>query len=82
MAIDELDCNELVELITAYLEDALPTDQRARFDHHLMGCSGCRNYLQQMRLTVRTLGRLEPDSIPPVVRQSLLDSFRAWKQQR
>jgi len=78
----ELNCQELVELITAYLEGTLPADQRARFDAHLPHCSGCRNYLQQMRLTIRTLGSLSEATIAPVARDRLLDVFRDWKAGR
>jgi len=78
----ELNCKELVELITAYLEGTLPADERTRFDAHLPHCSGCRNYLQQMRLTIRTLGTLSEASIPPVARQRLLSVFCDWKAGR
>ena len=82
MAIEDLSCKELVELITAYLEDALPADELARFDAHLPTCTGCRNYLHQMRLTISTLGKLTPETIPPVARANLLRAFRDWKTSR
>jgi hypothetical protein len=44
-----MDCNELVELVTAYLDGALDPQTRARFDSHLRECDGCENYLQQFR---------------------------------
>jgi anti-sigma factor RsiW len=78
----ELSCQELVELITAYLDGTLPANERARFDAHLPNCSGCRNYLQQMRLTIRTLGSLSEASIAPLARQRLLSVFRDWKAER
>ena len=57
-----MDCNELVELVTAYLDEALDPDTRARFDAHLTECEGCENYLQQFRATVRTLGKQSFDT--------------------
>jgi anti-sigma factor RsiW len=75
----ELACRELVELVTAYLEDALDAAERARFDAHLVGCRGCRAYLQQMRLTIRTLGTLSEESLPPGAEQALLRVFHDWK---
>lgn len=42
-----LDCNELVEMITAYLDGSLDLETRARFDEHLLDCDGCDNYLQR-----------------------------------
>ena len=50
---DEIVCRELVELVTPYLEGALPADERALVDQHLASCDGCQAYLQQMRLTIR-----------------------------
>jgi len=79
---EALSCQELVELITAYLEHALAPAERARFEEHLRGCDGCRNYLGQMRLTIATLGTLPPQTIPPAVRGRLLDAFRDWKRER
>ncbi|HZA11329.1 zf-HC2 domain-containing protein, partial [Mycobacterium sp.] len=51
MSARAMDCNELVELVTAYLEGALDEDTRARFHAHLHACDGCENYLQQFRVT-------------------------------
>ncbi len=78
----ELTCQELTELITDYLEDALPAAERARFDEHLSNCRHCRAYLEQMRMTIRTLGRLTPDSLPPPAQAELLRRFRTWRAER
>jgi predicted anti-sigma-YlaC factor YlaD len=82
ISAEELSCQELVELVTAYLEDALAPTERARFEAHLGVCDGCRNYLGQMRLTIATLGTLPPETIPPAIRGRLLDAFRDWKRAR
>ena len=74
-----MDCDELVELVTAYLEGSLDPDTRARFDEHLLECEGCGNYLQQFRATVTTLGTLRDDDIAPDFRDRLLDAFRDWR---
>jgi anti-sigma factor RsiW len=71
-----MDCNELVELVTAYLDGALDPDTRARFDAHLLECEGCENYLQQFRSTVATVGRIRDDELDPAFRKRLLDAFR------
>jgi anti-sigma factor RsiW len=75
---DDLPCQELVELVTDYLEDRLPSRVRVRFEAHLALCSGCRTYLEQMRQTIRTLGRLPTESIESEARDRLLDVFRGW----
>lgn len=51
-AATELECRELVELVTDYLEDALPERERERFEAHLAECEGCRRYVEQMRTTI------------------------------
>ncbi len=80
METSELSCKELVELVTEYLEDALDRAARARFEAHLGTCPGCRTYLEQMRLTISTLGRLTEEAIPPEARHELLQAFRNWKR--
>jgi anti-sigma factor RsiW len=79
---EELSCQELVELITAYLEGALAPSERARFEAHLGFCGGCRTYLDQMRLTIATLGTLPPETISPAVQNRLLAAFRDWKREQ
>jgi anti-sigma factor RsiW len=77
-----LTCQELTELITEYLEGALSAADRARFDQHLSDCRHCRAYLEQMRMTIATLGRLTPESIAPPVQDELLRRFRTWRAER
>jgi anti-sigma factor RsiW len=77
---DDLQCQELVELVTDYLEDRLPRTIRVRFEAHVAQCSGCHTYLDQMRQTIRALGRLPTESIQPEARDTLLAVFRDWKR--
>jgi predicted anti-sigma-YlaC factor YlaD len=81
MTTDTLTCQELVELVSDYIEGAMPEAERARFERHLAGCLGCRNYLDQMRRTIYALGKLTEGDIAPAARGELLDLFRDWKQQ-
>lgn len=80
MMTTALTCQELVELITEYLEESLAPTERQRFEEHLRGCDGCRIYLQQMRQTIALTGRLSEESLAPTDRQTLLDLFQTWKQ--
>jgi anti-sigma factor RsiW len=75
----QLTCKELVELVTDYLEGALSTADRARFDEHLATCPYCQIYLEQMRQTIRTVGHLPEEAIPPKALEALLDRFRRWR---
>jgi anti-sigma factor RsiW len=74
-----MDCNELVELVTSYLDGSLDPDTRARFDVHLTECDGCENYLQQFRSTVDTLGKSGGETFDPAFRDRLLNAFRDWR---
>jgi len=74
-----LTCKEVTEAITDYLEGNPGFVEWMRFQMHLGLCQGCRRYLRQMRLTLRTLGTLPMEPIPPAVRDELLQRFRTWK---
>jgi predicted anti-sigma-YlaC factor YlaD len=75
----EITCQELVELVTAYLDNALSLFEQQRFEEHLTRCRGCQAYLEQMRQTIRLTGTIEEDEVPPDVRDKLLEAFRNWK---
>jgi anti-sigma factor RsiW len=74
-----LTCRELVELVSDYLEDALPAAERARFEAHIAGCEHCATYVLQMRETLELLGRLTDDAISPGAEADLRLAFRHWK---
>jgi anti-sigma factor RsiW len=74
-----LACREFVELVTDYLEGALPPGDRARFEAHIAACDHCTAYLEQMRTTLAVVGELDPDGLDPEVERELLDAFRDWK---
>jgi predicted anti-sigma-YlaC factor YlaD len=75
-----VDCNELVEVITDYLEDNMSPEDRARFEEHLIYCDGCTAYLDQMRATLAAMGLIPPQSVSVQARERLLQSFRDWKK--
>jgi anti-sigma factor RsiW len=76
--IEPLACQELVELVTSYLEGALPPDERASFEHHIGTCDGCGEYVHQMRQTIELTGRLTPGDVSPAAEAALLAAFRDW----
>jgi anti-sigma factor RsiW len=77
--VEALSCQELTELVTEYLEGALPAAEKARFEEHLAECANCERYLEQMRETIRLTGTLEPDDLSSEVEDTLLHAFRDWK---
>jgi anti-sigma factor RsiW len=73
-------CQELVELVTEYLEGALMHDERARFEEHLATCRHCTAYVRQMRTTISVVGRLSEEQLSIREREQLLTVFREWKR--
>jgi hypothetical protein len=78
---DHITCQELVELVTDYFEGALPADEAELFEQHVNFCEGCASYVDQMRTTMATVGRLHEEHVPPESREQLLAAFRDWKRQ-
>lgn len=75
-----MDCVDFVELVTEFLDGALPEGDERRFIEHLAECSGCESYLDQFRQTITAAGELTQDDISPAAKQQLLDAFRGWRQ--
>ena len=78
--VEQLSCQELVELVTDYLEGALPSEERRRFEEHLATCDGCRTYVDQMRTALRVTGTLAPAPLDRAAEEALLRTFREWKE--
>ena len=78
--VEEMACEELVAVVTEYLEGTLPVGDRERFEAHLAECPYCVNYLDQMRETIAALGGLTEDSIGSEARAELLAAFRGWRE--
>ena len=76
----DLECREVVEVVTDYLEGAMPPGERLRFDHHLALCEGCQAHLEQMRTVIRVAGRPAVDAVPPETMAGLLRAFRDWRR--
>jgi anti-sigma factor RsiW len=77
---DDLACTEEVEIMTDYLEGALPAAEVRRLERHLATCPGCTEYLEQMRTLAGSLGGLSEGSIPAEMRERLIASFRGSRK--
>lgn len=77
---DHITCQEVVELVTDYLERALPAEEASLFEQHVNFCDGCIFYVEQMRATVATVGRVREEDVPPEVKDRLMTAFRDWKR--
>jgi anti-sigma factor RsiW len=75
---EQVVCREVLELITGYLDDALPADTRAAVEAHLSTCDGCTTMLAQFRRTIELTGMLTEEQVTPDQRTTLLEAFRGW----
>jgi anti-sigma factor RsiW len=72
-------CQEAVELVTEYLEGALPRRERRRFESHLKHCPNCAAYLEQIRMTIALTGAIQSDDLTPEAQAELKDLYRRWR---
>jgi anti-sigma factor RsiW len=71
-----ISCQEVVEVVTDYLEGKLSPEAVAVFEAHLALCDGCQWYLDQMRITISAVGRIEDEELPAELRDTVLAAFR------
>ena len=76
---DHISCQEVVELVTDYLEGALTSDEAALFEQHLNFCDGCIWYVDQIKTTVEAVGEVREEDVPPEAKERLMTAFRNWK---
>jgi anti-sigma factor RsiW len=77
-----MNCRQVVELMTDYLENTLSDVDRRRFEAHLTDCDGCTEYLEQLRTMKRLAGRIADQPIPAALEAELVQAFRDWKGAR
>jgi anti-sigma factor RsiW len=77
---EQLSCQELVELVTDYIEGALAEEERLRFEDHISRCGACTIYVEQIRRTISLLGHLPDDALSPEAERELLEAFQGWKR--
>jgi anti-sigma factor RsiW len=73
-------CTEEVEIMTDYLEGALPPAEARRLERHLETCPGCTEYLEQMRTIAGSLGGVTEVAIAAETRDELVAAFRALRK--
>jgi anti-sigma factor RsiW len=74
--LPEMPCQELVEVLTDYLDGVLPERDRLRLEAHLEECEACTAYLEEFRMLITAAGRIEPEQISPELEVGLLQAFR------
>ena len=74
-------CQQIVELVTEYLDGSLQPTERLAFERHVTICPPCRGYLAQLRKIRKMGGTLREDDLPQPLRDDLVKAFRTWKTQ-
>jgi len=76
-----LSCKDITDLLTEYLEGQMSFADRMQIKMHLAMCGHCRNYADQLRLTVDSCGEIPHPEVDDHLEQELLATFRNWKGQ-
>jgi anti-sigma factor RsiW len=76
---DDLTCQEIVELVTDYLDGSLPERQATRFAAHLAHCPECRDHVENMRTAISIAGRVRHASLSPAAQTRLIAAFHGWR---
>ncbi len=73
-----ISCQEVVEIVTDYLEGQLDEATRTELEAHLALCPGCDLYLEQMRATIDELGHVPVESLSEQAQSDLMAAFRTF----
>jgi len=75
----DVTCREVAELLSDYLDDAIPAPERARLDAHLAECDGCTAALEQLRETIRVTGTVTEEHVAQEQLEPVRAAFRSWR---
>jgi predicted anti-sigma-YlaC factor YlaD len=75
----QIDCIEVVELVTDYLEGAMDQATRDEIEAHLGLCAPCQMYLDQMRATINVLGHVPVETLTDEAKADLVAAFRDFR---
>ena len=75
----EVDCDEVHQLSSDYLEEDLPAAKQSAIQFHLSKCGPCKAFVETLASTIGLLSRLPRITAPPGFKQSLIDQTRGDK---
>lgn len=76
MTPQEIICHQFVELVTEYLDEALPAGQVELVEEHLVMCDWCRDYLDQVETTTGVVADAAPSAPPEELMRTVMNAFR------
>ena len=77
----DITCQQVVALVTAYLDGVLPLDDHAKFEAHMGECPMCREHLRQIEATILVTGEIREQDLDPLAREDLMDLYRRWRDE-
>lgn len=75
----QIPCVNVVELVTDWMEGGLDDDTRGLVEEHLVLCTPCHAYVDQLRQVIAASRRLDTEAPTPALRDELLQIFRAHR---
>ena len=81
-SVRELECRQIAEILTDYLEGTLPKATRDLLEWHIEGCAPCVAFMRTFRGTVQAVRKLPDVPIPPEMKQRLLAVLRSREAEK
>jgi hypothetical protein len=78
-SLADLSCQQFVELVTDYLTESMPEEDRVGFEAHLFACTWCMTYLDQMKSSIAVSGQLREGEVTSETETKLAELFRSWR---
>jgi hypothetical protein len=78
--VREMNCDELVERVTDYLEDALTPVDQLRLDEHITVCIGCQAHLGEVEVMLDLISSTPAEPLSPGLESSLMAIHRQWAE--
>ena len=75
----DINCQQAVSLVTAYLDGALPRGDRDRLEAHLAECENCAEHLRQIEATIAVTGDIRAEDLDPLAREDLMQLYYRWR---
>lgn len=69
-------CREILQNLSAYIENDLTGDLRTRVETHLADCHDCRHCAEELRSTILLLGDAGSRLAEPARHERLMDTLR------
>jgi hypothetical protein len=71
------ECKDIAEEASNYLDGDLPLGKRIGLFLHIVICSCCREYMQQIKQTISTVATIRPREKDSTDTQALAEKLRA-----